>query len=90
MAGAVGFVGVIVPHVARLFVGPAHLRTSAASALAGSAFLIVCDLVARTVHPAEEIRLGNSYGHHGRAAVLLFVGAPIPPIELRSLLHRDD
>src|SRR5262249_30757712 len=58
VAGAVGFVGLIVPHIARVFVGPTHRAVLPASALAGSAFVIICDLVARTVHPAEEIRLG--------------------------------
>jgi iron complex transport system permease protein len=67
VAGAIGFVGLIVPHVARLFVGPAYRGLLPASALAGSAFLIVCDLVARTVHPAEEIQLG---------IVTAMIGAP--------------
>jgi iron complex transport system permease protein len=58
VAGAVGFVGLIVPHIVRIFVGPAHRAVLPASALAGSAFLVVCDLVARTIHPEEEIRLG--------------------------------
>jgi iron complex transport system permease protein len=58
VAGAIGFVGLIVPHIARIFVGPGHRLVLPASALAGSAFLILCDLVARTVHPSEEIRLG--------------------------------
>jgi len=58
VAGAVGFVGLIVPHVTRLFVGPGHRALLPSSALVGAAFLIVCDLLARTVHPPAEIRLG--------------------------------
>jgi iron complex transport system permease protein len=58
VAGAVGFVGLIVPHVVRLFVGPGHRALLPSSALAGAAFLIVCDLIARTIHPPTEIRLG--------------------------------
>ncbi len=58
VAGAIGFVGLIVPHVARLFVGPAHRVLLPSSALAGAAFLILCDLLARTIHPPTEIRLG--------------------------------
>jgi len=58
VVGAVGFVGLIVPHIARFFVGPSHRGLVPASALAGSAFLIVCDLVARTIHRPEDIRLG--------------------------------
>jgi iron complex transport system permease protein len=58
VAGAVGFVGLIVPHVVRLFVGPSHRSLLPASCLAGAAFLIFCDLLARTLHPPTEIRLG--------------------------------
>jgi iron complex transport system permease protein len=58
VAGAVGFVGLIVPHIVRLFVGPAHRTLLPFSALAGAAFLICCDLLARTIHPPTEIRLG--------------------------------
>ena len=63
VAGAIGFVGLIVPHVARLFVGPSHRWLLPSSALAGAAFLVVCDLIARTARPAlglgpVEIRLG--------------------------------
>jgi len=58
VAGAVGFVGLIVPHFVRLFVGPGHRALLPSSALAGAAFLILCDLLARTIHPPTEIRLG--------------------------------
>jgi len=58
VAGAVGFVGLIVPHVVRLLVGPSHRVLLPASILAGAAFLIFCDLFARTLHPPTEIRLG--------------------------------
>lgn len=57
-AGLVGFVGLVVPHAVRLLLGPAHRSLLPASAVAGGAFLIVCDLVARTVRPPAEIRLG--------------------------------
>jgi iron complex transport system permease protein len=58
VAGTISFVGLIVPHVVRLFVGPRHRSLLPASALAGAAFLIFCDLIARTIHPPAEIRLG--------------------------------
>ena len=58
VAGTIGFVGLIVPHVVRLFVGPAHRALIPASCLTGAAFLIFCDLLARTLHPPTEIRLG--------------------------------
>ncbi len=58
VAGAVGFVGLIVPHVVRIFVGPSHRALLPASAITGAVFLIFCDLLARTLHPPTEIRLG--------------------------------
>lgn len=58
VAGAVGFVGLVVPHIVRLFVGPSHRSLLPSSAVAGAAFVILCDLLARTIHPPTEIRLG--------------------------------
>ena len=58
VAGAIGFVGLIVPHVVRLFVGPSHRALLPSSAVAGAAFVIICDLLARTLHPPTEIPLG--------------------------------
>jgi iron complex transport system permease protein len=58
VAGMIGFVGLVVPHGVRLLVGPSNRALVPASALAGAAFLILCDLAARTVHPPIEIRLG--------------------------------
>jgi iron complex transport system permease protein len=58
VAGLIGFVGLIVPHLVRLIVGPSNRRLLPASAVFGAVFLILCDLAARTVHPPTEIRLG--------------------------------
>jgi len=58
VAGLVGFVGLIVPHAVRLLLGPGHRTLLPASAVSGAAFLIGCDLLARTVRPPAEIRLG--------------------------------
>jgi len=58
VAGLVGFVGLVVPHAVRLLLGPAHRSLLPASALAGATFVILCDLVARTVRPPADIRLG--------------------------------
>lgn len=58
VAGAIGFVGLVVPHAVRLIVGPTHRRLIPASALAGAAFLVGCDLLARVVRPPAEVRLG--------------------------------
>jgi iron complex transport system permease protein len=58
VAGLVGFVGLIIPHAVRLLLGPGHRTLVPASAVSGAAFLIGCDLLARTVRPPAEIRLG--------------------------------
>jgi iron complex transport system permease protein len=48
MAGIVGFVGLVVPHVLRLIFGPDHRRLLPYSMLGGASFLLACDLVTRT------------------------------------------
>ena len=58
VSGVVGFVGLVVPHMLRLVLGPSHRVLVPAAALGGALFVIVCDLLARTLHPASEIRLG--------------------------------
>lgn len=58
VAGAIGFVGLVVPHAIRLLLGPRNRILIPASALGGAVFLILCDLAARTVRPPVEIRLG--------------------------------
>ena len=73
VAGAIGFVGLIVPHVVRLFVGPRHSALLPSSALAGAAFLILCDLLARTIHPPTEIRLGIITAAFGAPFFLLLL-----------------
>ncbi|MEO8480620.1 MAG: iron ABC transporter permease [Acidobacteriota bacterium] len=58
VAGLVGFVGLVVPHATRLLLGPGHRTLIPASAIGGATFLVACDLLARTVRPPAEIRLG--------------------------------
>jgi len=58
VSGVIGFVGLVVPHIARLLIGPSHRQLVPASGLTGAAFLIIADLLARTLHRPEEIRLG--------------------------------
>jgi iron complex transport system permease protein len=58
ISGPVAFVGLIVPHVVRLLVGSDHRLVLPASALFGAAFLIGCDLVARTFFGTVEVPVG--------------------------------
>jgi iron complex transport system permease protein len=67
LSGLVGFVGLIVPHVARIVLGPNHRLLLPASFLCGAIFLVLADLVARTVIAPQEIPLG---------VVTALVGAP--------------
>jgi iron complex transport system permease protein len=55
VAGTVGFVGLVVPHVLRLVIGPEHRRLVPLSLISGSAFVLACDLVGRA---AGNLRLG--------------------------------
>ncbi len=58
VSGIIGFVGLIVPHIVRLIVGPDHRVLLPASFLGGASFLIWADLGARTLMPTQELRLG--------------------------------
>lgn len=66
-AGAVGFVGLVVPHFARLLFGPGHRRLIPCAALLGGALLLAADLAGRVVLAPREVPLG---------VVTALVGAP--------------
>ncbi|WP_374230035.1 FecCD family ABC transporter permease [Streptomyces sp. OfavH-34-F] len=57
-AGPIGFVGLMLPHIVRLLVGGDHRRVLPAAALGGASFLVLSDIVARTVTAPEEIPVG--------------------------------
>ena len=58
IGGPVGFVGIIIPHLVRLIVGSDHRVVLPASALFGAAFLIGCDVIARTIMAPVELPVG--------------------------------
>ncbi|TET51527.1 MAG: iron ABC transporter permease [Anaerolineales bacterium] len=58
VSGLVGFVGLVVPHVARLIFGPDHRLLLPTAALLGSIFLLVADLAARLVLAPAEVPVG--------------------------------
>ncbi len=74
VAGLVGFVGLVVPHIARALTGSRHRPLLAAAALAGAALVVVADLLARTVRAPAELPLG---------AVTAVLGVPFFLILLR-------
>lgn len=67
-AGLIGFVGLVIPHVLRLLLGSDHRLLAPASLLGGGAYLILCDLLARTMPPQGEMPVG---------IVTALVGAPL-------------
>ncbi len=75
VAGLIGFVGIIVPHMVRLAVGTSYRRVLPISLLGGAAFLVVADTVARVVMSPSELPLG---------VVTALVGAPVFVIILNS------
>ncbi|WP_280402234.1 FecCD family ABC transporter permease [Nocardia carnea] len=68
VCGAVGFVGLIVPHLARLLVGAGHRRLAVLTPVLGAVFLVSADLLARILIPPQELPLG---------AVTAAVGVPV-------------
>jgi iron complex transport system permease protein len=75
VSGLIGFVGIIVPHTVRLLAGSSHRLLVPLSLVAGAAFLILADLVARTVTAPAELPIG---------VVTAFVGAPFFALVLRT------
>lgn len=57
-AGGIGFVGLIVPHAVRLVVGPDHRKVLPVSLLFGAVFLVLVDLVTRTIDRPNEMPIG--------------------------------
>ncbi|MHC1758111.1 MAG: FecCD family ABC transporter permease [Negativicutes bacterium] len=58
VSGSIGFVGLVVPHILRLMIGPEHRVLLPACALAGAVFLVACDTLGRLLIPPAEIRVG--------------------------------
>lgn len=58
VSGSIGFVGLLIPHIARMFVGPDHRRVLPLTALGGGAFMVLVDLVGRTVLAPTELPVG--------------------------------
>ncbi|KZN98131.1 FecCD family ABC transporter permease [Pseudobacillus badius] len=68
VSGTIGFVGLVVPHFIRLIWGPDHRHLLPLSMLAGAGFLILADLVARTVISPTELPIG---------VITSVIGAPV-------------
>jgi iron complex transport system permease protein len=67
LGGLISFAGLIVPHVARLLLGPDHVRLLPVTALSGAIFLVIADTLARSVFSPTEIPVG---------ILMAFLGGP--------------
>ncbi len=62
VAGPIGFIGLVGPHLARMIVGPGHRLAAPASALLGAALLLAADLAVRLIAPPAEPPVGLAMG----------------------------
>jgi iron complex transport system permease protein len=68
LGGLIGFVGLVIPHLVRLLIGPDHFRLLPIAGLVGAIFLILADTLARTVLSPSELPVG---------ILTAFVGGPV-------------
>lgn len=68
VSGTIGFVGLVIPHLARLLWGPDHKHLLPLSILTGSGFLILADLISRTIISPTELPIG---------VITALIGAPV-------------
>ena len=78
IVGSIGFVGLVIPHAARLLLGTGHARLLPASALGGAVFLIAADVLSRTLIKGQVIPVG---------VVTALVGAPVFALILVGRRH---
>lgn len=81
VSGLIGFVGIIVPHAIRLTAGPSYRLLLPVSMIAGAAFLVLADIVARTAQAPAEVPIG---------VITAIIGAPFFLFVLRSRRARQD
>ena len=68
VSGTIGFVGLVIPHMARLLWGPDHRHLLPLSMLIGGGFLIIADLISRTIISPAELPIG---------VITALIGAPV-------------
>jgi iron complex transport system permease protein len=81
VSGTIGFVGLVIPHLIRILFGPDHRHLLPLSMLAGGGFLILADLVARTIIAPTELPIG---------VITALIGAPVFAVLLfRQRMERS-
>lgn len=78
VSGVIGFVGLVVPHIVRLSVGSDHRRTLPVGALVGASFMVLSDLLARTIVSPQEMPIG---------VITAIIGAPALIILIRRRIY---
>lgn len=78
-AGSVGFVGLILPHACRFFIGPDHRLLFPAVILSGGSFLMLADTLARTVVAPQQLPVG---------VITAMIGVPVFLLQLYHLRKR--
>jgi iron complex transport system permease protein len=68
LSGLIGFVGLVIPHIFRLLLGPDHRLLVPACLLGGASYLILCDLLARVLPSSGELPVG---------IITALIGAPL-------------
>jgi len=58
IVGAIGFVGLVIPHAARFLIGPGHIRLLPATAVAGAMFMVGADIISRITIPQQILPIG--------------------------------
>ncbi len=80
VSGLIGFVGIVVPHIVRRLVGSNYRVILPITVLLGGAFMVLVDIVARTIVSPAELPVG---------VVTAFLGAPFFLLILRTTRHRS-
>ncbi|MCU0821490.1 MAG: iron ABC transporter permease [Spirochaetes bacterium] len=73
LAGIIGFVGLIIPHITRTLFGPDHKRLIFLSSVVGALFLAACDTLGRTIAPPYEVPIGVITGFIGGVFFLVLM-----------------
>lgn len=73
LAGPIGFVGLVVPHLVRLVTGPDHRRILLGSAVVGPALILLTDTLGRVVTPPSEVQVGIMTAVLGAPALIVLV-----------------
>ena len=74
VAGGIGFVGLVIPHLARIMMGSLHRRLLPIAMVLGAVFMVWVDVIARIAAPPQEIPLGVVTGVLGAPLFLLLMG----------------